>query len=223
MDVLFLVGNHLVEVYLVDDAQTLTTRTGTLWRVKREVVGCRVAIGDARRRTHQSFGEIFDLVAVLVENHNQALALFHGRLDTLLQTLALALHLHFVDDHFNIMVLVAVHLHALPDLHNLTIHAHGQVALTAHGLEEFAVVSLTTPYQRGQDEYLVSCIVALNHLQHALLRIFHHRFARHVAKRLARACKEQSQVVVYLRGGAHRRARVLVCGLLFDTDHRRQT
>ena len=121
------------------------------------------------------------------------------------------------------MVLIAVHLHALGNLHHFAIHAYGQVALFAHALKEFAIVALTVSHHRSQEQYFPSRIVTLNHFQHVLLGIFHHRFASHIAVGLAGACIEQSQVVVNLGSRTHRRARILVGSLLFDTDHRRQT
>ena len=38
------VGNNFVEVYLVDIPQTLAAWAGSLWRVERESVGCRIAV-----------------------------------------------------------------------------------------------------------------------------------------------------------------------------------
>ena len=47
------VGYHLAEVDLAHHAQALASWTGTLWRVKREHIRCRVTIRDARGGAHQ--------------------------------------------------------------------------------------------------------------------------------------------------------------------------
>ena len=55
------VGNHLVQVYLVDIAQSLADGTGTFGRVERELVGCGIAVRDAAGGAHQSLGVVFHL------------------------------------------------------------------------------------------------------------------------------------------------------------------
>ena len=98
-----------------------------------------------------------------------------------------------------------------------------EIALTAHGLEEFTVVPLTTLDQWCQNENLLARIVLLYHLNDLLFGIFHHGLARDIAERLSGTGKEQTHIVVNLRGGAHGRARILVGGLLLDADDRRET
>ena len=91
------VGNDLVEVYLVDVAQTLTTWTSTLRRVEREGVGGWVAIGDARGGTHQTAREMFKPPSISlqregglgdIENHDETITLLHGDGDRFLQAVA---------------------------------------------------------------------------------------------------------------------------------------
>ena len=217
------VGNHLVEVYLVDVAQSLTDGTSAFGRVERELVGCGIAVGDAAGGTHQSFGVVFHLTRVLVHNHQQSVALFHGRCHTLAQAVVARrvgrVHRHLVDHHLYIMVLVAIHLHAALYLHDGAVHADIEVAFAAHGLEEFAVVSLAVADQRRQNVDAAVLIVASDHLQHLLLGVFHHFLARHITVCRAGARVEQTQVVVHLGGGAHGGTRVLVGRLLLDADH----
>ena len=66
----------------------------------------------------------------------------------------------------------------------------------------------------------MSGIVLLNHLQHAFLGVFHHRFARMVAVGLSGAGKQQTKEVVNLGGSAYGGARVAVGGLLLNADNR---
>ena len=165
---------------------------------------------------------MFDIARFVVHNHQQALALLHGHLNALLQPVVSPLYRHAVNHHLDVVVLVAVYLHAWRQLPDLAIDANVEVALAAHRLEELAVVALTTLDEWRQDENLLAGIVLLNHLDDLLLGIFHHRFARLIAIGLAGTGKEQTHVVVDFRGGANGRTRILVGGLLLDADDGRQ-
>ena len=121
------------------------------------------------------------------------------------------------------MVLVAVHLHALDDFLQLSINADVQVAFAAHAFKEFAVMSFTAAYDGSQNHDFPSGIVVPYHVEHAFFRIFHHRFASHVAVGLAGTGIEQSQKVVNLGGGAYGGAGVFVGRLLLNADDGRQT
>ena len=120
------------------------------------------------------------------------------------------------------MYLIAIHLHVRLHLLHLSVNAGIEIALAAQALEEFTVMALTAFDYGGEDEYLPAGIVVHNHLYDLLLGVFHHRLARHVAISLAGTGKEQSQVVIDLRRRAYGRTRVLVGGLLFYADDRRQ-
>ena len=125
--------------------------TGALRRVEREIVWRRVGVTDARCGTHQTLGEVLQLTAVFVEDHDESLALTHSDGDRLLEALTVfAGHLQFVDNHLDVVVLITVDLHTADNLKHLTIDAYVEITLAAHGLKEFAVVTLTTAYQRCQ-------------------------------------------------------------------------
>ena len=218
------VGDDLLHVNLVDIAQALALAAGTLGRVEREHIRCRVAVRDARRRAHQSLGEVLCHARVLVENHNLSVALAHCRSDSLAQAVVEAVaHLHLVYHHLNVMVLVAVGLHAASYLRNLSVDAHVEIALATKCLEEFAVVALALPYECSEYVYALAGIVGVDHLDDALLRILHHLLARNIAVSGSGASIEQTQIVVYLGRCAHGRAWVLVCCLLFDGYNRTKT
>ena len=118
------------------------------------------------------------------------------------------------------MTAIAVYLHAWRHLLYIAIDTDMQIALAAHALEEFAVVTFTALYERGQNQYLLASIIVQNHIDDLLLRVFHHRLASHVTVGLSGTCKEQAQVVVDFRRGAHGGTRILVGGLLLDADDR---
>ncbi len=228
MDALLAVGNDLREVYLVDVTQALAPRTSPLGRVERKGVGCGVAIGDARRRTHQSLGEVLDVSCLIVDNHDESLALLHGNLYALPQTLVLSrfpftMNHQPVNDHLDVVGSVAVDLHALHQFLQLAVHADVYIAFAAHALEEFAVMTLAALYQWCQKQDLTTGIVVLYHVDDLLLGVLHHRFAGHIAVGLAGTGIEQTQIVVDFRRGAYGGAGVLVGGLLLDADDGRQS
>ena len=86
VDAFLAVGNHLVQVYLVDIAQTLASRTGSLGRVERERVWRRVAVRDACGGTHQPLGKMLDGSGLVIHDHDKTLALLHRYLDGVLQS-----------------------------------------------------------------------------------------------------------------------------------------
>ena len=121
--------------------------TGALRGVEREIVGCWVGIADACGGAHETLGEVFDGTSVLVENHNESFTLLHGDGDGFLETVCrLDSWLQLVNDHLNVMVLVAIDFHAACNLQQLTINADVQIPLAAHRLEEFTIVTFTTAH-----------------------------------------------------------------------------
>ena len=121
------------------------------------------------------------------------------------------------------MVPVAVDFHASDNFLDFTIYSNVQIAFTPHGFEEFTIVTLTTAYQRSEDENPFSLIVMEDHIDDLLFGIFHHLLASHVAICLACTGKEQSQIVVDLGCSAYSRTGITVGGLLLDTDDWRQS
>ena len=106
---------------------------------------------------------MLDGTCFIVHNHHEAFALFHGYLNGLLQTIVRKLRIRFnshpVDNHLDIMILVAIHFHALFDFLHLSVDTDMQITLTTHALKEFAVVALTTTYQWSQNKNLTTGIV----------------------------------------------------------------
>ena len=200
-------------------------RTSSLRRVEREVVGGRVGVTDACGGAHQSFGEMLDLASVLIENHNQSVALLHGDRDGFFKTLLIGSlgHLHAVDNNLDVVVLITVNLHALHYLQHLSVNSNMHVTLTAHAFEELAVMTFTTAYYRSKNVNLMSGVVVCNHVEHTLFGITYHLLAGSKAIGATGTGKEQSHVVVNLGGGSYRRTGILVGGFLFDTDYWRKT
>ena len=123
MDAQFIVWHHLRHVNLVDHSQALASWTSTFGRVKRKHVWGWVAIGNSSNGVHEFLREVANLSAILIQNHHGAFALSEGSLNGLGKSLVVSLlHLHLVNHHLDIVVLVAVNLHSLNQVFNLSIH-----------------------------------------------------------------------------------------------------
>ena len=215
--------------------QALAAWAPALRRVERERVGCRFAVREPCGRAHEVAREITGCNIGCIgstHNHHHAVALRHGLVHRLPEPLDIRLgccplqvrrrHFQSVDDHFDGVVAIAVHLHTRGDVHHFAVHPHTQVPLAADSLEEFLVVPLAVVHQRGKDKHLLPCIVAEQQVHYLLVGVAHHLLARQVGICLTCPRKEQSQVVVNLCNGTHRTARVAAGGLLVDTDDGRK-
>ena len=221
------VGYDLGEVYLADHAEALAAGAGPLGRVEGEEVGCGVVIGNAGGGAHEAAREELALAGGMVHDEDEAVALLHGRVDRLLEAVAglgegLLGQGETVDDDLDVVVLVAIDLEVRHDFAQLTVDARVEVTLMAKALEEFAVVALAAAHDGGQQEEPAAPVVAENHLDDALLGIFDHGLAGHVAVGTAGAGVEQAQEVVDLGGGAYGGAGVAVGRLLLDGDDGRE-
>ena len=199
-------------------------RTGTFRRIEREYIRSRILVGNATRRTHQSAREILNLIGLLIPYHDKSLTLTHGNTDGITKSFLIAfLHGKLINDNLNVMVLVTIHLHATLQFEDLIIHSNLKIAFATHLLKELTIMSLTIADKRSENDDTLSDIVAENHLRNLILGVFHHLLARHIA--ICRTCtgKEQTEIVIDLSSSADGRARITVCRLLLDTDHRRQS
>ena len=120
------------------------------------------------------------------------------------------------------MVLVAVQFHPVGNLLQLPVHPHVQVALLPDALEQLLVMSLPVLDHRGEDIARPRVILFQDKLRHLVVRVLHHPLARHIAVCVRRPREKQAEEIIYLRHSPHRRARVLVHGLLLYRYHWRQ-
>ena len=179
------------------------------------------AIGKAGDGAHQAFAVVAKVARLHVLNHQEAVALLHGRGHAVLQPhVVLVRGDELVDDHFHVVVLVSVQLHAGQGFAHLAIHADVEVAFLAHLLEEFLVMSLAVAHQGSQDVDALVLVVAQDKLDNLLLGVLHHLLAGQVGVGFSRPGIKQAEEVVNLGRGAHGGARVLVRGLLLDGDDR---
>ncbi len=168
-------------------------------------------------------GVLGHLVVGRIHDEDQFLADLHGFLETLAQPNAhLIGHLKPVHHQFDVVDLVAVHLHLGYQVLDLTIHLHFQIALLPHVLEQLAVVPLPAAHQRCQEHDLPIAEFLPDIFQDLLLTEFLHPLARLVGISLSGPGEEQAQEIIYFRDGTDRGSRVAVGGLLFDGDHRRE-
>ena len=145
------VGYHLVYVYQAHHAQPLALGTGALRRIEREVMRRRLPIRQTGDGTHQPLAVMPYTAIVLVQHHQQSVALLHGRSHGVSQArIILVLRHQFVDDHLHIMILISVQLHARQGLAHFAVHTYIQIALLAYLLEQFLIMSFSVTHQRSQ-------------------------------------------------------------------------
>ena len=148
---------------------------------------------------------MLDRACVLIKNHNQSVALFHSQGNRLLQALYIWCIGHFklINHNLDIVILVAIHFHALYNVEHLTIYTDMQIAFAAHTLEQFAVMTFTTANEWCQDVDFMTGIVVRNHIQHTLFSVAYHLLACSKAIGSTGSGKEQTQIVVNLGGSTN--------------------
>ena len=143
----------------------------------------------------------------------------HRHFEALLQPLfVLVIDSQFVDDHFDVVVLVSVHLHALGHLHDFAIHSGIEIAFLTDAVEEFAVVAFTALNEWCQEEDALAVVLFQQEVHHVLFGVFDHLLACLITESLASTGIEQSQIVIDFCHRSHRGAWALVGGLLLDAD-----
>ena len=218
------VGDDLVHVHAGDVAQPSALGAGALRRVEREVMGCRLAVGKARDGVHEALAVVAHGTGVLVEQHQQPVALHHSGRHAVAQPLVvLRLHLQLVDDHLDVVVLVAVNLQPGHRLADFAIDADVEVALAAHLLEQLAVVALSAAHQRSEYHHRPPLVLTKDKLDDFLLGVLHHTLAGLVGIGVGSTGIEQTEVVIDLGGRTDGGTGIFVCRFLFDGDDGAET
>lgn len=125
-----------------------------------------------------------------------------------------------VDDNLDGVLVLLIELDLTLELADLPIHTHAAEALLLEVLEELGVLALATEHDGGEHvgaPPLPRCEDLVGHLVGGLARDGPPALR---AVRHPDAGEEQAQVVVDLRDGTHRGARVSRRGLLVDGDGR---
>ena len=76
------------------------------------------------------------------------------------------------------MVLIAVELHSVDKILELSVDAHVEVSLLAHILEKLLVVALAVFHQRGEKINFLTVIFLYDEIDDLLAGVFLHRLAR---------------------------------------------
>ena len=165
-----------------------------------------------------------NLIGVEIIDKHLSITLFHGCGDALDETFVLSfLNDKTVHNDLNIMILVAIHLHACNDLLNDTIHAYIKIALATYGVEEFLIVTLAILNERSQQINLFAHEVLEEKIQNLLLSILHHPFTCDIRESLTHTGIEETEEIINLCACPYCRTGILVRGFLLDTDDRGQT
>ncbi len=130
------------------------------------------------------------------------------------------LHREAVDDHLDGVLLLLLQRRRAGQLDRLAVHTRAGVALGLEVGEEVDELALALAHQRRQHLEAAPLRQLQDLVDDGLRRLARDRAAALGAVRLADAREEQTQVVVDLGDGAHRRARVARGRLLVDGDRR---
>ena len=137
--------------------------------------------------------------------------------------LVLALYAELVDDHFDVVIFVAVEAHAVFHGSEFAIDAHVEESLFANALKEFLVVAFALFDQGCKEIDLAVGIVGQDALENLLLGVFHHLLSADIGVGIARTGIKQAEEIVNLRDGADRGARIFVRSLLLNADDGRKS
>ena len=114
---------------------------------------------------------------------------------------------------------VAIHFHAGHHLLHLAVHAHVHVSFLTNGFKQFLVMTLSALHERRQQQDFLARVLTHDEVDDLLVGVMHHFLARQVRVRLARTGKQQTQKIIHLGHGAHRRTRVAARRFLVDGDN----
>ena len=114
-----------------------------------------------------------------IEYHDEPIALCHGGGYALFQSVIVffADH-HLVYHHFDVVVFVAVELHAMHHFANFAVDTYIQISFLADLLEQLLVVALTGSYQWSQQVDSLAQVFFAYEAQNLFLGIFNHLLAR---------------------------------------------
>ena len=139
------IGHNTFEIENRLITQTITMRTSSLRRVKREGMRCGIVECQARRRTHQMAAIKTRSVCIIIIYSHRTLALTHCLFEARNQTIVRrSAHNQSIDNQINMVNLVAVELHTCRDIGNLAIDSSIQIALLLKLLEQLTIVTLAT-------------------------------------------------------------------------------
>ena len=213
-------------------AQAFAMGTGALGRVERKIVGRRIAIRNAAGGTHETARVVMHIARIGIAHHHGTAALLHRSANAaqqphmILRRIILKRcgrgYLEPVHHHFDIVVAVAVKLHAGKQLFNFAVNTGIEIALTAETLKELPIVALSVFHHRRHDVQLVSAVALENQVENLLLAVVHHLLSGNVGKGFSGTGVKQAEEVVDFGRRADGRARIFVRRLLLDTDHGRQ-
>ena len=206
-------------------AQAVAVRAGTIGGVEGEVARLRVVHGVAMDGAGQRERVLEELarhglgvVAVGQEPHahlavRQLGGLLHSLHDATERVLA---DDHAVDHDLHGVLELLLELDVLVEVAHLAVDAHAREALLAQVLEELGVLALAAQHHWRQYQGAPALACGHDLVGHLVggLALDHAAALRAVGR--AHAGKEQAQIVVDLRNGAHRGAGVAGGGLLID-------
>ena len=130
---------------------------------------------------------------------------------------------HTIDHHVDeVLDLLIQHDRVLIELRDLAVDAHARESFGEQVFEELREFTFAPGYHRRHDDALGLLVFGKTQdiVGHLVGRLHADLASTLRTMRDAHACEEQTQVIVDLGGGSHRRTRILARGLLVDRDRR---
>ena len=202
-------------------AQPVASRTHSAGRIEAEHLRRgrlerKVALQASALRRQQN-------ILVLGRHDECALTELQSRRDCLGEPISsFAADGQSVDDDLDVVFAVALECGIVRELHDLPVDASANVAGFEHVLEQVAVLALLASDDRGEHQHLRVGSQGEDLSNDLLARLGGDRLAALRAVLGADAGEQHAQVVMNLRDGSHRAARIPTAGLLLDRDGWRQ-
>ena len=132
----FGIGEYFFLVYERHHSKSLASGTGTLGRVEREIVWCRVAICYAAGGTHKAAAIVAHIARLHIKDHDESPTLLHGRGHTLAQAVGILFcHTKTVHYHLYAVILIAVQLHVGQEFLHFSVYSGIEITLLTHALQ----------------------------------------------------------------------------------------
>ena len=218
------IGDNQRQFRFCHPAEAVTLRTGSVWRVERKQVRFGIGVGIAGGGAHQMPAKMAHGVFIMHGDAHVAFAQVQGGLNGAQEALfVIEANCKAVDDHFDVVYLVAVEAHTRFELDQNAVDSGTHIALLHDRLEQFAVVAFPTFHQGSEQEDALAVIILEHPVQDFLIRETDHGFTGLQAEGIRCSGVNQPQEVMHFCDGADGRTRVFGNGLLLDADDRAQS
>ena len=156
-----------------------------------------------------------------IKNHNLSIALLESLFNGVRKAFIVeATHFQAVNHEFDIMILVAVNLHAVCEFAEVSIHPHIDISFLNQLLKKLFIVSLAVFNERCQDIDFAVGIFVENKVDNLIGGIFHHLLATLIAICIRHTSIQETKEIINFGSCSYSASRILVHRFLLDRDYR---